>query len=219
MTIQTEYRVFKERENRSRYIAERFGPFLNGKILDVGCDKAVLKTLLKGVNYTGIDIAGNPDIPLNLESVSRLPFDNEYFDCVVCSDVLEHLDNLHSIFSELIRVSRKFIIISLPNNWANARKPISKGAGAIGHYGLPLEAPPDRHKWFFGLTEAIHFIQGQQQKYPVSIRDMRVTEKPRLFVVRAFRRCLYPSQERYLNRYAHTLWAVFEKRGQSLEKL
>ena len=98
MTIQTEYIAFKERENRSRYIAERFGRFLNGKILDVGCDKAVLKTLLKGVNYTGIDIAGNPDIQLNLENVAQLPFDNEYFDCVVCSDVLEHLDNLHSIF-------------------------------------------------------------------------------------------------------------------------
>jgi SAM-dependent methyltransferase len=216
MTLQTEYIAFKERENRSRYIAKRFGPLLDGKILDVGCDKAVLKTLLKGVNYTGIDIAGNPDIPLNLESISTLPFDSEYFDCVVCSDVLEHLDNLHSIFSELIRVSRKFIIISLPNNWANARKPIRKGAGAIGHYGLPSAPPPDRHKWFFGLTEAINFIKEQQKKYPVLIRDMHVTEKPRLFIVRAFRRCLYPSQERYLNRYAHTLWVVLEKTGTSV---
>ena len=56
-----------------------------------------------------------------------------------------------------MRVSRGCIILSLPNNWANARRPIARGRGAIGHYGLPLEPPVDRHKWFFSLAEARQF--------------------------------------------------------------
>ena len=63
--------------------------------LDVGCDEALLKTLLApDIKYTGIDVAGKPDIVLNLEKIERLPFDDSTFDCVICSDVLEHLDKL-----------------------------------------------------------------------------------------------------------------------------
>jgi len=32
---------------------------------------------------------------------SGLPTVEKKFDCVLCSDVLEHLDNLHHIFGEL----------------------------------------------------------------------------------------------------------------------
>lgn len=209
--MKVKYISFKEREERSKYISDRFGGFLKGKVLDVGCDKAVLKRLLPDITYAGVDVSGEPDIRLNLESIDNLPFENNSFDCVVCSDVLEHLDNLHHTFGELIRVSKKYIIISLPNNWVNARRPISRGKGSIAHYGLPVDPPQDRHKWFFNMLDAVNFIKGQAGKYPISIIDLHVTEKPRFFITRLFRRLLYPLQEHYLNRYAHTLWVIFEK--------
>lgn len=209
--MKVEYISFKEREERSKYIAYRFRSILRGKILDVGCDKAFLKNLLHGIDYTGIDIVGNPDIQINLEEINIFPFADNYFDCVICSDVLEHLDNLHHVFGELIRVAKKYIIISLPNNWANARRPISRGKGSIAHYGLPIDPPQDRHKWFFSMLDAINFIKGQEQKYPISIIDLYVTEKPRPLIVRLFRKLLYPTQRNYLNRYAHTLWVVLKK--------
>jgi SAM-dependent methyltransferase len=193
-------------------MAKRFGHYLIGKVLDVGCDKAVLKKLLQDIHYTGVDIAGAPDIRLNLENIENLPFGDDIFDCIVCSDVLEHLDNLHHIFSEVIRVAKRYIIISLPNNWVNARKPIRKGKGSIGHYGLPIKPPQDRHKWFFNLSEATNFVKAQVNEYPISIIEILVTEKPRIFPIRIFRRLLYPIEEHYLNRYAHTLWVIFEKR-------
>ena len=208
---------FSDRSSRSKYIANRFKSFLIGRILDVDCDKAIPKHLLPGVNYTGIDIAGNPNIKPNLEDIDNLPFDSESFDCVVCSDALEHLDNLHHIFSELTRVAKRYIIISLPNNWVNARRPIGRGKGSIGHYGLPVETPHDRHKWFFSMTEAIDFIRGQEKGYPVLIRDLYVTEKPKLFIIRALRRILYLLRERYFNRYAHTLWIILEKKHSAKE--
>jgi SAM-dependent methyltransferase len=211
--MNVEYVAFASREDRSAYIARRFRGYLSGSVLDVGCDKAVLKRMLDGVRYTGIDIGGEPDLVLDLEKVGRLPYEDGSFSCVVCSDVLEHLDNLHMIFSEIVRVAEGYVIISLPNNWANARLPVSRGAGSLGHYGLPPDRPADRHKWFFSLTEAADFAEAQTVRHPIAIRQMLVTEKPRMLFSRAIRRLRYPSSRRYLNRYAHTLWVVFEKVG------
>jgi SAM-dependent methyltransferase len=210
MTV--EYVTFSDRSLRSKFIAQRFKSYLTGRVLDVGCDKAVLKTLLPSLDYTGIDIDGTPDLRLDLERVDKLPFPDRTFHAVVCSDVLEHLNNLHQIFGELVRVADRYLILSLPNNWCVARLPIERGQGSFGKYGLPVDPPRDRHKWFFSLAEAAAFIDGQTARHPVSVVERVVCEKPRPALVRAARRLRYPAQERYLNRYAHTLWVVLEKR-------
>jgi SAM-dependent methyltransferase len=211
--MKVDYVSFQGRQARIEYLAKAFKRFLNGRLLDVGCDKAHLKAMLPHSDYVGVDISEDADIQLNLEKSGGLPFADDSFDCVISSDVLEHLDNLHQIFGDMVRVSRKYLIISLPNNWANARRPIERGKGSFGHYGLPVEPPQDRHKWFFGLSEAMNFAKGQERKFPISIIEVCATEKPRPLLVRGVRRFLYPSQERYLNRYASTLWIVFEKTG------
>jgi SAM-dependent methyltransferase len=209
--MKVEYIRFRDRAGRSAYIARRFKHLLTGKVLDIGCDKALLRQLVAGIDYVGVDIAGDPDTWLNLEKVDRLPFDDASFDCVVCSDVLEHLDNLHTIFGEVIRITKKYVIMAFPNNWANARKPIARGKGSFSKYGLPPEPPADRHKWFFSLSDAEEFIQYQRGKYALAVLECYATEKPRHFLARTFRRVLYPAQGRYLNRYAHTLWVILEK--------
>ena len=207
-----DYVDFKDRKARSGYIAERFRPYISGRVLDVGCDKALLKTLVPGLDYIGVDFGGTPDLSINLEEIDHLPFDDSFFDCVVCSDVLEHLDNLHHIFGELVRVSSRFLIISLPNNWANARRPLERGRGSFDKYGLPAERPKDRHKWFFSLAEAQDFIEAQLAPYDLRLLESVATEKPRPVLSRMYRRVFYPEQMSYLNRYAHTVWAVLEKR-------
>ncbi len=210
--MKVEYISFQSRLARSEYIRDRFTHLLVGKLLDVGCDKAILRKLLPNVDYTGVDIAGEPDIKLDLEHIDKLPFNDGTFDCVLCSDVLEHLDNLHHIFDEIIRVTKNYIIISLPNNWVNARRPIGRGKGSFGHYGLPIDPPKDRHKWFFGLSEAINFIKKKEETYPFSIVEIHVTEKSRPIFIRAIYKLLYPTQECYLNRYVHTVWFVLKKK-------
>ena len=208
-----DYANFHKRADRTKYIFEKFEKYLGGNVLDVGCDEALLKTLLTpDIKYTGIDVAGKPDILLDLEKVKRLPFDDSTFDCVICSDVLEHLDNLYFMFSELIRVTRGYVIMSWPNAWSGARLSIWRGEGVFKHYGLPPEKTADRHKWFFNLTEAEHFVRCNIAKNDaLELVEERITEKPRLAVLRAIRRLIYPQQHRYLNRYAHTLWTVFRK--------
>jgi SAM-dependent methyltransferase len=207
-----DYANFYKRADRTNYIFEKFKKYLGGNVLDVGCDEAILRTLAHNIKYTGIDVAGKPDIVLDLEKVERLPFDDSTFDCVICSDVLEHLDNLHFMFSELIRVTRGYVIVSWPNAWAGARVSIWRGEGAFKHYGLPPEKTADRHKWFFSLTEAERFVHYHiAKRSDMELVEERVTEKHRPIVLRAMRRLLYPRQRRYLNRYAHTLWTVFKK--------
>lgn len=208
-----DYVNFHKRDERNRYIFGRFQKYFGKKVLDIGCDKAVLKTLITDIEYVGLDISGTPDICLDLEKVDRLPFDDSSFDCVICADVLEHLDNLHLVFSELLRVTGKYVIISWPNNWVNARAPIRRGYGSFMNYGLPVEKPEDRHKWFFSISEAKHFVQEQIRKNgDIQLIEERVLEKPKFFLFRQLRHLRYPKQEHYLNRYAHTLWTVLQKK-------
>ena len=200
--------AFKAREDRTRYLFERYGAYLQGCVLDVGCDRAVLKQLAPSIEYLGIDVGGTPDLQLDLEAVVALPFQDKQFDCVVCSDVLEHLDNLHLMFAELVRVTRGHLVLSLPNCWNVARRPIARGRGHFLHYGLPLDPPQDRHKWFFSISEAVDFLRGQGRRHSIHLKDLHTTEKPRSALIRSLRRALYPNPLHYCNRYAHTLWAL-----------
>lgn len=210
MTLSTVYINFPSRESRSRFVAAHFKKYLNGSVLDVGCFKAPLRDILGCTSYTGIDIAGEPDLAINLEKIDRLLFSDNEFRSVLCIDVLEHLDNLHTIFDELVRVSEKYVIVSLPNCWCEARLPIEKGKGRFGHYGLPLHKPEDRHKWFFNFTEARQFIEEKAKELNLSIEDMCVAEKPRYRILRLLRKIRYPGGK-YHNRYSRTLWVVLKK--------
>lgn len=203
---------FNNRVERTQFLVNKFGKYLTGEILDVGCDQAPLKDIVKSIKYTGIDIDGKPTIKVDLERIDRLPFVDREFEVVVCCDVLEHIDNLHQIFGEIVRVAKKTIIVSLPNNWTNARRPIEKGRGTFAFYGLPAQKPQDRHKWFFGLSEAWEFYNAQQSTYPIKLIECVVNEKKRNFIVTAARKVFYPKQMCYLNRYAHTIWAIYQKR-------
>jgi len=211
--IPVEFEKFPCRADRIAYVARRYAERLQGRVLDVGCDEATLRNLIPGSDYTGVDVGGSPDIRLNLDLAERLPFEDGQFDCVLAVDVLEHLEHLHRMFEELVRVSRSRVILSLPNNWANARRPLQRGKGRIGHYGLPTEPPPDRHRWFFSFEEALEFLRAKERAGELRIAEMHAVEKPRPLPVRWLRRLRYPVQMRYLNRYATALWAVLEKPG------
>lgn len=213
LPIGGDYASFVERSDRIAYLNRFFADYLQGRTLDVGCDQAFLKKLKPSLDYFGIDIGGQPDLRINLDMVDQLPFADRSFDTVICLDVLEHLDNFHRIFQELIRVSGDKIIVSLPNCWVGARRPLQRGHGAVGHYGLPIESPADRHRWFFNLSEARHFLERSAVSLGYRIVAMRVTEKPRPWPVCFARRLIYPKPEQYWNRYAHTLWAVLQRPG------
>jgi len=202
---------YNSREERAAYTCKKYGEFLQGRILDVGCGDAYLKELVSS-ECIGIDIAGKPDVVFDLEQ-GKLPFRDNSFDCVVCTDVLEHLEKIHDMFFELARVTRRYVIISLPNNWNPFIKKILKGESDLKFYGLPVEKPRDRHKWFFNYQEADNFIYKMAKKSGMNVvicEPYCPFEIRRPFINVLAKMIL--NEKRYNNIFTLALWSVLEKK-------
>lgn len=97
---------------RARYrIITRFLDGTNSNILDVGCGSSKIIQSLPGA--VGADVLIRKLRYLRLTnpllvqaSVFALPFKDNSFDCVVCSQVIEHIPNTEDAVSELLRVLR-----------------------------------------------------------------------------------------------------------------
>ena len=103
-------------EDISRYIPKGVKT-----ILDVGCGSGLLINSLMGkYECTGIDISetalSHVKCKKILGSSNGLPFSDQSFDLIMINDVLEHLEPaiLSKTLQEIIRVSAKYIIISVP---------------------------------------------------------------------------------------------------------
>ncbi|MBN1886760.1 MAG: methyltransferase domain-containing protein [Thermoflexales bacterium] len=216
----TDYQ-YTDRKTKARYVWLKYQSILRGQsILDVGADECHLKQYLdEGSSYCGIGLGEHVERHVNLER-EKVPFPDNSFDCVLCLDVLEHLDNIHEIFDELCRVTRRHVIISLPNPWGNFYGVLCFGDyrpdQAIKFYGLPLESPQDRHKWFFSTEEAEKFILYRAAKNGMQVAQMdcRVGGEARgwKYLARILARTILLRGDLNLkNLYAGTLWAVLEK--------
>lgn len=168
------------RDDKAQYVARKYAPILRGGVLDVGCDTRRLRALIPCPDrYVGVDFRAPADVVLNLDRDELpggriLPFDDRTFDTVVCTDVLEHLERCHRVFDELCRVSRDRVVVSLPNPLGNLLVEIFRGTfGRMKYYGLPVDPPGDRHRWFFGFEEAAEFlaVRGRRQGFEVEQLD------------------------------------------------
>ena len=153
-------------------------------ILNIGGgQKRYLKN--SGYKVTEIDKEGDNDYNLNLDEIEKLPLENGSFDTVLALDVLEHLENFHLIFKEIIRVSRKNIIISLPNSLqnifaivANSLQKDPKNNGYYNKfYGLPLEKPIDRHRWFLTVNDIKRFFEEKSKENNFEVRFLTPLSK------------------------------------------
>jgi 2-polyprenyl-3-methyl-5-hydroxy-6-metoxy-1,4-benzoquinol methylase len=209
--LHREFVRFRVRADRPTFIGHRFRAYLKGKILDVGCDQAVLRGILGSDRYTGVGMTEEANIKTNLEYADRLPFDDASWSTVVCLDTLEHLNNLHTVCGELFRIAQEHVIISLPNCWCQARRSLACGAGAVWQYGLTAVPPPDRHKWFFNTEEACKFLTAQTQRKDIAVEivELVALENRRPLINRMWRRLKYPSRRKYLNLYPHTVVCVY----------
>lgn len=97
-------------------------------VLDVGCGEGFTLNKLKenkiGKAYEGIDYSEDaitigrklyPNLNLNKGDIYKLSYKDNSFDLVICSEVLEHLEEPEKGLKELIRVSKKYILLSVPN--------------------------------------------------------------------------------------------------------
>ena len=149
----------------------------SASVLDVGCRERELERAVVAVggSYLGIDLAKSGDVIADLGA--GLPLRSGSVETVVALDVLEHTDDIHVAFAEVCRVASRHVVISLPNmyDWKSRLRHL-RGQSLGAKYGLPLDPPDDRHRWFFGFDEARAFCQAR-----ADIAGWRVVEE-RVFV-------------------------------------
>ena len=89
-------------------------------LLDVGCRDGILQKYLNdSIKYYGIDIEPKADFLHKVDvTVDMFPFESDFFDYVVVSEVLEHLDNQHHCLKEIYRVLKSggILIGTVPNS-------------------------------------------------------------------------------------------------------
>lgn len=96
-------------------------------ILDAGCGSGVFLNSLKASwthpcsRFAGLDTSAEALKSVQAEthqaSIADMPFEKGEFDVVTCLEVLEHLndEDLASAVSELERVSRRYLLVTVPN--------------------------------------------------------------------------------------------------------
>ncbi len=100
------------RKNLFTEIAENAN-YLNGKLLDFGCGNKPYKEIFKNVSeYVGIDFASDrvngTELSTDIEYDGKnIPFNDEYFNAVLSTEVFEHVFNLEDTLKEINRVLAK----------------------------------------------------------------------------------------------------------------
>jgi SAM-dependent methyltransferase len=89
---------------RHRFLAAKFLA-QPGRTLDVGVSRDFFRKLVvaRGGTYTGVDVVPRPEVDL-VADVTALPFEDEVFDTLLCSHVLEHVTDDRAAVRELARV-------------------------------------------------------------------------------------------------------------------
>jgi ubiquinone/menaquinone biosynthesis C-methylase UbiE len=124
------YRITDEAEDalaHRRNLVRRILPSDPGPaILDVGCGDGAISAALAeatGARVVGTDLAEKrvrfarehaPAGRFAQGSVYDLPFADGAFDTVVCTDLLEHLDDPQRAVRELVRVSSRWVLVTVP---------------------------------------------------------------------------------------------------------
>ena len=92
----------------------------NDRVLDVGCGFGEFADFIirnektpKGVSIIGVEKFIRPGTLIEVKQMveGKIPFADNYFNCVMLLDVLHHEQNWNQLLDECIRVSKNLVII------------------------------------------------------------------------------------------------------------
>lgn len=121
-------------------------------ILDVGCGEGFTLQKLKdtgigqkleGIEYDtfAIDIGKklHPKIAIKKGDIYKLPYIDSTWDLIICTEVFEHLQHTQQALKEVVRVTKKYCLLSVPHepffmlvDYARGKTPQS--IGHINHW-------------------------------------------------------------------------------------
>lgn len=103
-------------EANFKYHLDFFKPFINGNLLDFGCGSGEFANRIRPycTGVWGVDIVENiifkaksdyPHVNFKvLDNPVKIPYMDNYFDCISAIDVLEHILDIESLLEEFKRV-------------------------------------------------------------------------------------------------------------------
>ncbi len=113
--LATPFYIIKRLQRR---FVVQYGCKFKGKVLDVGCGRSPYKKYIFATEYVEMDEdpAVSPDV---VGSVLKMPFPDENFDGVVCTEVLEHVKEPKKALYEIKRVLRSGgnLYLTVPMSW------------------------------------------------------------------------------------------------------
>lgn len=103
---------------------KKVAPKMQGKVLDIGCGDSPYKHLLSpAVEYKGIDVNIADDFKYKNSNVilfdgKHIPFEDNTFDGIMCTEVLEHCEDFKTLVDEMYRVCKKGAIGVITIPWS-----------------------------------------------------------------------------------------------------
>ncbi|MDA7599520.1 class I SAM-dependent methyltransferase [Alphaproteobacteria bacterium] len=221
-SIRLRYRTRNERNQQAaKLIGRLFGEEI--KILNIGSGgEEFLKKALPAAKIFDVDICGKADLLVDLETVEQFDFQDGDFDLAIALDLLEHIENFHAMLKEMFRCTNGHVLISLPNpatsfirifrNQKRATNVQSEQGFYEKFYGLPLDKPTDRHKWFFTIDDVRALFEHHVSEG--NIDNVQYFSGHSWTPVRCILRAAL-GKRLYYNLFLPNIWILATKRNQS----
>lgn len=132
-------------DNFLKQLVATIKPLEVSSVLDVGCGEGfTLDHLQKehiGKKLEGIDAVDDalkigkklyPKLTLKKGDIYHLQYKANSFDIVLCTEVLEHLEDPAKALQELLRVCKKYVLVTVPNEpWFTFQR-FARGKNIVG---------------------------------------------------------------------------------------
>lgn len=150
------------------------------KVLDIGCGDGFLELYLKknfkevhGIDINEVDLAVakkiNPEkrVSFTKASATKLPFKKDFFDAVVCTDVIEHIKEDKKVISEIRRVLKKngtLVITTLDKKFPFLYDPINYILMRLSKRHMPIGVWGFGHVRLYNNKDMINLLKGFKVK-------------------------------------------------------
>ena len=116
-----------------------------GCLLHVAPEKCLRQKFIRQYDYTSIDLDGKK--AMIAMDITRIDFEDDYFDAIVCNHVLEHVPDDRRAINELYRVLK-------PGGWASIQVPI---LGNVTDEDLSVTNPNERLRLYGKEDHVRHY--------------------------------------------------------------
>jgi ubiquinone/menaquinone biosynthesis C-methylase UbiE len=165
---------------RIDWLVKLLSPMEYEKILEVGCGAGhVLQRVGLGQLY-GIDLSPKmlsrarnrlgDKVDLKRCNGEHIDFPNDWFDKVICTEVLEHTIHPAKVLEEIARVSKPGGIVLLSIPYENLINKLKSALGATGIFNLLFKNIPKENEWHlhnFSLPLLRSLTQGLMEEIAV----------------------------------------------------